>query len=1067
LPSDLRDQLQATLGGTYSIERELGGGGMSRVFVAEETRLRRKVVVKVLSPELAQGLSAERFEREIQMAASLQQANIVPVLSVGDTNGLPYYTMPFVEGESLRKRLGNSGPPSISEVTRILGDVARALNYAHAHGIVHRDIKPDNVLLSGGTAVVTDFGIAKAISASRTESGGATLTQLGTSIGTPAYMSPEQAAGDPDIDHRADIYAFGCMAYELLGGRPPFPAKTPQRILAAHMGETPQPIAELRADTPAALAALVMQCLEKDAGARPQSAADLVQVLNTVTSGGGLHSMPPVLIGGAGMFRRALALYVGAFAGVAVVAKAAIIAIGLPDWVFPGALIVMALGLPVVLFTGYVQRATHRALTVTPARTPGGGAKPQGTMATIAVKASPHVSWGRTARWGGYALGTFVVLVGGFMLLRSLGIGPAGSLLASGKLTERERILLTDFRITNTDSALGRVASDALRQGLSESSAIVLTSPTTVASALGRMQRPATTRLDLPLARELAQREGIKAIIDGEVAGVADGYIVTVRIITADSGTQLALVTATGNGSQGLIDAVDKAGRALRSKVGESLRRVQRTTRLSQVTTGSLEALRKYSEAFRANAMQGDFMNASALAREAVRFDSNFAMAWRILGITMNSAGMARSAIDSAFERAYQLRDRTSERERLWITGNYFGNTRHLDRTRSMEAWQTLLAIGTPEDSDAVYNYLGSHLNSRREFARADSTFATGVRIGATQMFNYTNRLIALVNRGQLDEARQASSLALSRFPTSLAARTRHYELGYHADDLAKLRRGADSAQGTPSAAARSWGSYRTAELALRGGRRSEWLRFFARGRAVDSARGLPRTPAADSALVGYVDVAVADSSARAVRRLDATLARIPLRSIAADVDRPYFDVADAYAMAGRADKAKAVLAAYAAEVSDTALQRFNQPRFHTALGEIALAEGRHGDALSEFRRGDSLPDGPVNPCTICLPFNLARVFDKARQPDSAVAMYELYVTTPYYQRFLTKQDGASLARVHKRLGELYEAKGDRAKAAANYRKFVDLWTNADPDLQSEVAEIRRRITRLADTERR
>ncbi|HEX6814616.1 MAG TPA: serine/threonine-protein kinase [Gemmatimonadaceae bacterium] len=201
----LRDQLQSSLGSAYTLDRELGGGGMSRVFVAEERRLGRRVVVKVLSTELAAGLSAERFEREIRVAASLQQANIVPVLNAGDTNGMPYYTMPFVDGESLRARIRDRGSLSSGETVSILRDVTRALAYAHDRGIVHRDIKPDNVLLSGGTAVVTDFGIAKAISAARTDSDNATLTQLGTAIGTPAYISPEQAAGDPTVDHRADI----------------------------------------------------------------------------------------------------------------------------------------------------------------------------------------------------------------------------------------------------------------------------------------------------------------------------------------------------------------------------------------------------------------------------------------------------------------------------------------------------------------------------------------------------------------------------------------------------------------------------------------------------------------------------------------------------------------------------------------------------------------------------------------------------------------------------------------------------------------------------------------------
>src|SRR4051812_33977756 len=349
--SDLRDQVQATLSGTYTLGRELGGGGMSRVFVADELRLGRRVVIKVLSPELAAGISADRFEREIRMAASLQQANIVPVLSTGESNGLPYYTMPYVEGESLRRRLAEQPPLSLSDTIRILGDVARALQYAHDRGIVHRDIKPDNVLLSGGTAVVTDFGIAKALSASRTRGQGETLTQLGTSIGTPSYMAPEQAAGDPNIDHRADIYAYGCMAFELLAGKPPFHGRTPARILGAHMGETPPQIADLRPDAPAVLSDLIMRCLAKDADARPQNAAEIIGALNGVTSGSGMPSMPPVLMHGPAAFRKALLIYVVSVVGVLATAKAATVTIGLPTWVLPGAVIVMALGLPVILFT--------------------------------------------------------------------------------------------------------------------------------------------------------------------------------------------------------------------------------------------------------------------------------------------------------------------------------------------------------------------------------------------------------------------------------------------------------------------------------------------------------------------------------------------------------------------------------------------------------------------------------------------------------------------------------------------------------------------------------------------
>ena len=258
---------------------------MARVFVAVETALGRTVVIKVLSPELAAGVSSRRFAREVRLVASLQQANIVPVLTSGDTNGLPYYTMPFVEGLSLRQRLDEGGRFDISEAIGVLRDVARALAFAHEHGVVHRDIKPDNILLSGDAAVVADFGIAKAISDARTadetEHAG-TVTQAGTVIGTPAYMAPEQIAADPDIDHRADLYAFGCVGYELLAGEAPFASRQGHQMLA-HVTERPVPVAEKRPDCPSSIARIVMQCLEKDPAARPPSAREILRVLDRTT----------------------------------------------------------------------------------------------------------------------------------------------------------------------------------------------------------------------------------------------------------------------------------------------------------------------------------------------------------------------------------------------------------------------------------------------------------------------------------------------------------------------------------------------------------------------------------------------------------------------------------------------------------------------------------------------------------------------------------------------------------------------------------------------------------------
>ena len=291
--SDLREEVQASLGTQYTIERELGGGGMSRVFAAVENTLGRWVVVKVLAPDMMMGVSVERFRREIMLVARLQHPNIVPVIATGEAAGLPYFTMPMVDGESLRARLSRSGELPIPEIIRILRDVASALAYAHENGVVHRDIKPDNILLSKYHALVADFGVAKALSVSTTSAQGG-LTSIGVALGTPTYMAPEQALADPNLDGRADIYAFGVVAYEMLTGHPPFTGASPQAILGAHRTEPAAPVTTRRPATPLALATLVMRCLEKRPADRPQTAEEVVTALESLATPAAVTVPAPV-----------------------------------------------------------------------------------------------------------------------------------------------------------------------------------------------------------------------------------------------------------------------------------------------------------------------------------------------------------------------------------------------------------------------------------------------------------------------------------------------------------------------------------------------------------------------------------------------------------------------------------------------------------------------------------------------------------------------------------------------------------------------------------------------------
>jgi serine/threonine protein kinase/tetratricopeptide (TPR) repeat protein len=322
--ADMLERLAAALADSYALERELGSGGMATVYLAQDLKHERQVAVKVLRPELAAALGPERFHQEIKIAANLNHPHVLPLLDSGDADGFLYYVMPYVEGQSLRDKLAHEGELPIPEAVRILRDVVDALSEAHEKGVVHRDIKPDNVLLIKHHALVTDFGVAKAVSEA---TGAQKLTTEGVALGTPAYMSPEQAAADRHIDHRADIYAVGALAYELLTGRPPFTGTTPQEVLSAQVTQAPEPVTKHRATVPSALESVVMRCLEKRPADRWQSAEELLPQLEALaTPSGGITPIGTAPI--EGRVKSTLRRRIGIWA-VAAVMVAAIVVVGI------------------------------------------------------------------------------------------------------------------------------------------------------------------------------------------------------------------------------------------------------------------------------------------------------------------------------------------------------------------------------------------------------------------------------------------------------------------------------------------------------------------------------------------------------------------------------------------------------------------------------------------------------------------------------------------------------------------------------------------------------------------
>jgi serine/threonine-protein kinase len=940
---------------------------MSRVFLAQEVALGRRVVIKLLAPELAAGVSGERFRREVQVAAKLQHPHIVPLLAAGQSDSLLYYIMPFVEGESLRQRLSRDGELPVPEAVRLIRDVADALSHAHRHGIVHRDIKPENVLLSERHAVVADFGIAKAIEDGQSgpRHGGPELTSAGFTVGTPAYMAPEQALADPAADHRADLYALGVIAYEMLAGRPPFRGATSQELIAAHVATPPEPLTGRRPACPPAVAAVVMRCLEKRPADRPQTADEVLRVIE----------------------------------GLA---------------------------------------------------TPAGGT-------TVVSAAPPAGRTGRRTAWRVVAAAAALVAL--LLGLQATGIIGARSLVAEGALAERERVIIADFDNRTADSTLGLAVTEAFRVDLTQSPLIRPLTPEQVSGVLQRMRRDSVRALGYELSREIAAREGIRAIVAGEVTAVGGGYVVAARLVETATGNVLAAYRESAAGPAQIIHAVDRVSKQLRGRIGESLRTTRAAPPLEQVTTSSLPALRAFSQAMQASRL-GERDRSMALLEEAIRLDSTFASAYRALGIGLaNSGGNPRRRLQ-AIATAYRLRDRLTDRERLFAEATYLGLL-GTQPEREVAAYQQMLERN-PDDFAALNN-LGLVHHFRGQPAKALPLYQRAFK-AAPSSTAYFNLAEALHDIG--DARGRDSTLAAWRvtFPGDmgpsvvrayLTASRGEYDTAVGL--LEQLRRDYPESQIVRRNAPRN-----LANLARVRGRLAE-----AHAHAIAAARADYASLPADSVAAAVRaferasdEILLLGQPDRGSDRLRALLDGPALQRLD-PIDRPYLDAAYLYARAGRADLARRALAARTQALGvDSALGVLAADRgehnYRIVIeGQIAAAENRYDQALARFAEsGDTSLQRPWSLTDI------GRVHDAADRPDSALAAYDRYLASTNLYR--TDLDADELARVLFRTAELYESRGDRARAAERYGRFARLWQGADAELQPRVAEARRRLAALA-----
>jgi tetratricopeptide (TPR) repeat protein/tRNA A-37 threonylcarbamoyl transferase component Bud32 len=1043
LLADFIDRVQAAVGNTYNIEKELGGGGMSRVFLAEEIELHRKVVIKVLPPDMAAGVNQDRFRREIQLAASLQHPHVVPLLTAGSDDDLLYYVMPYIEGESLRAKLSREGELPLKEVIRIVQEVTDALSFAHRHGVVHRDIKPDNILLSDGHAVVTDFGVSKAVSEST--GGASSLTSLGVALGTPAYMSPEQAAADPHVDHRADIYALGAMAYEMLTGQPPFTGATPQAVLASQVSEPPAPVDRHRTTIPVPLANVVMRCLEKRPADRWQAADEMLPLLETaVTPTGGMtptgtapYRGVDVDAGRYGHPVRVTALFALAAVGVLALVYGAVMQFGLPVWVLWGGVVLLAIGFPIMLVTGHHER--RRAVASATGMAPS-------THASVGIRR--WFTWRMALIGGVLAFAGLGVAAAGYSVMRVMGIGPAGTLMASGALDAEDPIIIAEFENRTPDSTLGRTATELLRIGLTQSQVVTVLQPTQVEAVLKRMERNPATVVDPPLAREMAEREGIKAYIAGEIVSVGSGFAISASL-TASSGEVLVARQATAGDADGIVSAMDDLSSGLRERIGESLKTIRRSGPLDKVTTGSLQALRLYTQALKAH-NDGDSDRAVDLLEEAVLIDTAFAMAYRKIGVILGNTSQRRDRMIEATTLAYQYRNRLSDLERFHAVALYHIRVTG-KREEAIATYRTLLDV-YPQDFAAINN-LGAMYSQLRDYDRALGLYRRALVLAPLVTLGHTNVIGTYENLGMFDSAEAAIDRFAEAFPGNPRILAQRADLAKRRQDwrsveeywvqLADAQRGNLAWQGSAS--------WNFATLAGLQGRIEESNRHWRDANNIILQRGQPSGYIGNVGQQGFMDILVRRRPRDAVDRLERALAEYPLDSMAEN-DRPYLFLVSLYAFAEDLPRAEALLADFEA-TGQTQDSRESARWARFAQGTIHLAKGDAEDAIREFHAFDQDAS-----CQNCVLPNLARAYDMKGEVDSAIAIYERY--TDSYSRALFL-DHTELALAYRRLGELHEERGDTEAALQRYGQFVDQWREADAELQPQVEEIKQRMANL------
>ncbi len=639
------------------------------------------------------------------------------------------------------------------------------------------------------------------------------------------------------------------------------------------------------------------------------------------------------------------------------------------------------------------------------------------------------------------------VIVSGYIAMRVLGFGSDDPAIANSALEARERIILAEFENQTGDSTLALAATEALRINLDQSYVVRIAQPDYVGGVLTRMEREPTARLDLALAREVAIREGLKAVIAGEVISTGSAVVLSVRLLAADSGEVLLAYRETADDSTAIMTAVDRLSEQLRVEIGESLKTVRSNPPLPQVTTSSLEALQKYSQALRSGL--SDRLSTIALLEEAIALDSTFAMAWRKLGVYAWSFDSQRGR--DAYTRAYQLRDHLTDRERYLTEGTYYQRVTG-EKEKAAVAYRRLLDR-YPDVYEARGN-LGGLYTQLGDLAAAERLYQRGIELDSTLTGIWRYLFNVQYKQGKFDEVEETFRHIERLFPEYPPTPWLGAHLAYSRGDYVTAEERLNELI-EKHGAIRTWivsAGEVQGSLDLVQGRLRVAEARAQRTRDADSENGAIRAYHVHTGPLALIAHLRGDPEP-GLRAVEAALERYPLESMSPR-SRPYLAVARTYALyLDRPDIARGFLDDHEREL-DTLTQQRRSADWHDALGVVLLVEGRSQEAIEHFRT-----EYMISASRTGAPAFLARAFDQAGQPDSAIAYFEHYVTTPVLYR--AYGDHLHLPYAYERLGQLYQEQGEPEAAIYWHQKFVDLWEDADPELQPRVEAARESIAAL------